>query len=365
MPTYYTYKYRIYPNKEQEGKLNRTFGCCRFLFNQMLDDKINHYKLFGEVKEYPTSVYKEEYHFLYEADALALHRAKAELDHSFKALVKQDRFPNYKRKKSKQTFLCPNASNRIKLTDGNRYIELPSIGPVRIKAHRPIPQGCALISVTVIKLPSGRFYAALLLSEPSGIQPYIPIIPDTTIGLDYSAPHFYVDSTGAKADPPHFYRDQQKHLKRAYKKLRRMQKTSRNYEKERKKVARLHERIANQRRDFLHKESHRIANEWDSVCVESLNMRDMGRHLNLGKSTKDNAFGMFRTMLQYKLECQGKHLLYCNAWIKTSQLCHVCGYVKKDMQLSTREWTCPNCHTHHDRDINAAINIKDQVLKHF
>lgn len=365
MPYYTTLKFRIYPTAEQAGQLNCTFGSCRFLYNQMLDDKIHYFELYHRDMQYQTADYKSEYRFLYGVDALALHRAKDELDRAFAQLAPTGKFPNYKTKKGKQSCIFPNANNRITMTEDRHYIHLPKVGAVRIHAHRPLPPRGELVSVTVMKVPSGKFYAALLLGVPSGMVPRIPIIDDTAVGLDYSAPHFYVDSNGNKATPPRFYKAQEKKLRQARQKLRRMKHGGKNYEKQRKKAARIHERIANQRRDYLHKESHRIANEWDTVCVEHINMRQLSSTLSLGKSTKENAFGTFRTMLKYKLDRQGKHLLFANEWLKTSQLCHVCGYRKKDLTLSTREWDCPNCHTHHDRDINAAINIKDMVLKHF
>lgn len=365
MPYYTTYKYRIYPNQEQEEQLNCTFGCCRFLYNQMLTDKMNHYEQNDTIIEYPIGTYKSEYRFLYGVDALALHQAKAELDRNFATMAPTGKFPSYKRKKSKQSCAFPNANQRITLSGDGRYLTLPKVGAVRIHAHRPLPPRGGLVSVTVIKVPSGKFFAALLIGTPSGMVPRIPITDDTAIGLDYSAPHFYVDSNGHKATPPRFYKAQEKRLRQALQKLHRMKHGSKNYAKQSKKLARLHEQIANQRRNYLHQESHRIANEWDTVCVERLNMRSLSSTLHLGKSTQENSFGAFRVMLQYKLERQGKHLLFANEWLKTSQLCHVCGYRKKDLTLSTREWTCPDCHTRHDRDINAAINIKDMVLKYY
>lgn len=365
MPYYTTYKYRIYPNQEQEERLNATFGCCRFLFNQMLDDKIHHYEQNDTIIEYPIGAYKSEYRFLYRVDALALHRAKDELDRSFAALAPTGKFPSYKRKKSKQSCVFPNASRRITFSEDKRRIALPSVGAVRIHVHRPLPTQGKLISTTATREPSGKFFVALLFAIPSGMKPQISIIEETTVGLDYSAPHFYVDSNGNKATPPRFYKAQEKRMRQARKKLHRMTHGSKRYAKQSKKLARLHEQIANQRRNYLHQESHRIANEWDTVCVERLNMRSLSSTLHLGKSTQENSFGAFRVMLQYKLERQGKHLLFANEWLKTSQLCHVCGYCKKDLTLSTREWTCPDCHTRHDRDINAAINIKDMVLKYY
>lgn len=365
MPYYSTFKFRIYPNQEQGQELNCTFGSIRFLYNQMLNDKINHYELNGEAIEYKVKDYYGEFRFLYAVDPAALQFAKGEVDRAFKALISKNKYPTYKRRKAKQSYVCPNKGNAVHLSEDKRYINLPKVGAVRIHAHRPLPPRGELVSVTVMKVPSGKFYAALLWATPSGMVPNIPIIDDTAIGLDYSAAHFYVDSNGNKPTPPRFYKSQETRLKRAYKKLHRMTHGGKNYTKQKNRIARLHEHIVNQRHDYLHKQSHLIAKDWDTVCVETLDMRRLSRGLNLGKSTSENAFGTFRVMLKYKLERQGKHLLFVNQWAKTSQTCHVCGYRKKDLTLKDREWTCPNCHTHHDRDINAAINIKDMVLKYY
>lgn len=192
-------------------------------------------------------------------------------------------------------------------------------------------------------------------------KPNITINPENSLGLDYSSPNFYVDNQGRKADYPRFYRISQNRLAKEQRKLSLMKLHSHNYEKQKIKVARLHEHISNQRKDFIHKLSTSLSNEYDIICVEDINLQGLSQTLHLGKSTNDNGFGMFRTILQYKLEDIGKLLIKINKWFPSSKMCNVCGLVKEDLKLSDREWTC-ECGQHHLRDVNAAINIRTAGL---
>ncbi|MCL4408225.1 MAG: transposase, partial [Thermotogae bacterium] len=186
---------------------------------------------------------------------------------------------------------------------------------------------------------------------------------DKIIGLDMDMKNLFTDSQGKRAGYPRYYRKMQDKLSKEQRKLSKCVNGSNNYYKQKRAVAKLHEKVANQRRDFLHKLSDRIVNDYDAVCIEDLNMKAMGQCLNLGKSVADNGWGMFTSFLNYKLEDKGKVLVRVDKWYPSSKTCSVCGYEKEGLTLDIREWECPNCHTIHDRDINAAINIKRQGLR--
>ena len=240
-------------------------------------------------------------------------------------------------------------------------IKLPKIGFVKIKQHRTIPENYKLKSVTVSKNASGKYYASILFEYENQIQ---KTEPQEFLGLDFSMHELYVASDGTSANYPRFYRQVLQKLEREQRKLSKMQKGSNNRNKQRIKVAKLHEKVANQRKDFLHKQSRQIANAYDCVCIEDLNMKAMSQAMNFGKSVSDNGWGMFTAFLKYKLEEAGKQLVKIDKFFASSQLCNICGYQNSDTKnLSVREWTCPCCQTHHNRDINAAINIRNEGMR--
>ncbi|MDE7121417.1 MAG: transposase, partial [Oscillospiraceae bacterium] len=224
-----------------------------------------------------------------------------------------------------------------------------------------IPSGYQLKSVTISQTPSGNYYASILFEYENQIQEQ-PL--QNFLGLDFSMHELYKDSNGNEPCYPRYYRRAEQKLKREQRKLSLMQKSSNNRRKQSIKVARLHEKVANQRKDFLHKLSRKLADTYDCICIENLDMKAMSQALHFGKSVADNGWGMFTTFLQYKLEELGKKLVRVDRFFASSQICSCCGYenpVTKD--LSIREWTCPQCDTHHDRDVNAAINIRNEGMR--
>ena len=250
-------------------------------------------------------------------------------------------------------------NNNIKLENGT--ISLPKIGKVKVRQHRNIPNNYILKSVTVSQIPSGKYYVSILFEYENQVQ---KTKPQKFLGLDFSMSKLYAASDGTSANYPRFYRKSLKKLEREQRKLSKMQKGSNNRNKQRIKVARLHEKAANQRKDFLHKQSRQITNAYDCVCIEDLNMKAMSQAMNFGKSVADNGWGMFTSFLQYKLEESGKQLVRVDKFFASSQLCSVCGYQNSDTKdLSVREWICPCCQTHHNRDINAAINIQNEGMR--
>ena len=227
--------------------------------------------------------------------------------------------------------------------------------------HRAIPENYILKSVTVIQEPSGKYYASILFEYENQV-PEVKL--QRFLGLDFAMNELYVDSNGNEASYPRYLRQAESKLKREQRKLSHMEKGSKNREKQRIIVAKLHGKVANQRKDFLHKLSRQITNDYDCICIEDLNMQAMSQSLNFGKSVADNGWGMFVTFTKYKLEEQGKRLIIVDKFFASSQTCSNCGYVNKGTKdLKIRAWDCPQCGTHHDRDVNAAINIRNEGMR--
>lgn len=350
------YKFRLYPNQEQQIMFAKTFGCARFVYNKMLSEKIAYYGLTKKTLNITPAKYKDEFPFLKEVDSLALANAQLNLDKAYKNFFRDKSvgFPKYKSKhKSRQRYTTNNQNGSVRIE--NNKIKLPKIGFVKIKIHRNIPENSIIKSATVEKTPTDKYYVSVLVEyeETENI-----IDKSKAVGLDYSMTNFYVDSNGNKANYPKFYRNTQKKLARQQRKLSKMNFRSKNWYKQKLIVNKIHEKITNQRKDFLHKLSRQIANVYDIVCVEDLNMKNMSQSLNFGKSVMDNGWGMFTSYLSYKV----KKLIKIDKWFPSSKTCHVCGYKNDNLTLSDRDWTCPDCGTHHDRDINASINILNQGL---
>lgn len=357
-----SFKYRIYPTKEQEILFTNTFGCCRFIYNIMLEDKIKYYELTGKMlKNYPAQ-YKEKYSFLKNVDAFALVNAQNALHMAYENFFnKRARFPKFKSKKYKQSYTTYN-NHGTAIRIENNHICLPKIGFVKIKYHRPIPEEYKIKNATIIKNSSGKYYVSVCV-EYEYEYPVPALNKDNSIGLDYSSPDFYVDNQGKKPNYPKYFRKAEEKLAREQRKLDKMVYGSHNYEKQRIKVARCHEKIANQRKDWHHKLSYYFAENYDYVFVEDLNLLKMAGTLKLGKSTNDNGFGYFRTFVEYKMKDRGKVFHKINKWYPSSKTCHYCGYIKEDLTLDDREWICPECHNIIDRDWNSAINILNQGFK--
>ena len=236
-------------------------------------------------------------------------------------------------------------------------VHLPKVGDVKVKRHREPEANWVLKSATVSCTCSGKYFISLLYEFEKDIQPIKPT-KETSLGLDYSSHDFYVDSNGNVANYPRFYRQSETKLARAQRRLSRMQFGSHHYDKQLYRVRVLQEHTANQRKNFCHTVSTAIAKQYDAVFVEDINLRGLAGSLKLGKSTNDNGFGMFRTMLEYKLASQGKTFAKIDKWYPSSKTCSVCGFIKDDLTLADRVWTCSACGTTHNRDHNAAINIR-------
>lgn len=363
------YVFRIYPNAEQKVLLAKTFGCVRWVYNHWLDIRKTAYAdrkesvSYNKCSQQLTDIKKsEKYSFLKEVDSIALQQALRHLDEAFQSFFSSQGkgYPKYKSKKENDRSYTTNCVNgNIELSNG--YIKLPKIGKVKIKQHRKVPDSYILKSVTVKQTPAGKYYVSILFEYEKQVQNKELL---SFLGLDYSMHELYKDSNGNEPAYPRYYRNAEKQIQREQRKLSHMQKGSSNRNKQRIKVAKLHEKVANQRKDFLHKLSRQITNAYDCICIEDLNMKAMSRSLRLGKSVSDNGWGMFTAFLKYKLEEQGKRLIRVDKFFASSQTCSVCGYQNNATKdLSIREWDCPQCGTHHDRDVNAAINIKNEGMR--
>ena len=361
-------KFRIRPDKDQKELFEKTFGCCRFIYNRMLSDKMTAEKTKSRVKLTPAS-YKKKYPWLKEVDSLALCNAQLDLETAYKNYHsrKDSGHPRYKSKHHSRKSYTTNVVNGNIRIEGKK-IKLPKAGLVRIKVHREIPEGWILKAVTVVKEPTGKYYASLLFEVPEsesqtkGMEKVTEAEGKKYLGIDYAMDCLAVLSDGTREDYPKFYRQTEEKLAREQRKLSHCIKGSNNYIKQKRKIAVIHEKVRDQRNDYLHKLSRRLADGYDVIGVEDINMRAMSQSLHFGKSVMDNGFGMLRGMLCYKLEEQGKELVKVDKFFPSSKRCSVCGQINKDLKLSDRIYVCI-CGNCMDRDVNAAINIRMEAMR--
>ena len=359
------FKFRLYPSVLQEQLIIKTFGCCRFIYNKMLADRKSHYEQFHEALKNTPAQYKGEYQFLKEVDSLALANEQMHLNTAFQNFFRTKGkvgYPKFKSKKCpKQTFTTNCVNGSIRVTD-NKHIRLPKLGDIRIDGHRGIPEDYIIKSATISKKTSGKYFISILTEYTLEI-PDIQLNPENSIGLDYSSPDFYVDNQNRSPDGfKHLYRISEPKLAKEQRKLSCMCPGSHNYQKQKAKVAKLHEHIANQRTDFIEKLSLSLSSTYDIVCLEDINLQNISQCLTLGKSTMDNGFGFFRTRLEQKMSAQGKVVVKIDKWFPSSKMCHHCGTINSELNLSDREWDCA-CGQHILRDQNAAENIRTEGLR--
>ncbi|CEA01539.1 putative transposase [Metalysinibacillus saudimassiliensis] len=369
------YKFRLYPNEEQELFFAKSFGCVRKVYNLMLNDRIIGYE---ETKNdsskkriFPTPAkYKKEFPYLKEVDSLALANAQRNLDKAYKNFFRDKSigFPRFKSKKNPvQSYTTNNQNGTVALLN-NKFIKVPKLKSlIRIKLHRQ-PKGM-IKSATISRHSSGKYYISLLCKEEIIELPKV----NSAIGIDLGITDFAILSNGQKIDNNKFTSKMAKKLKREQRKLSRRallakQKSinlydARNYQKQKRKVARLHEKVVNQRTDFLNKLSTAIIKNHDIICIEDLNTKGMLRNPKLAKSISDVSWSSFVTKLQYKADWYGREIIKIDKWFPSSQICSECGHKDGKKSLKIREWACPICHTCHDRDINASINILTEGLR--
>lgn len=367
-------KYRLYPTEDQKVFFAKTFGCVRKVYNLMLSDKINSYKDTGEFCKATPAMYKRDYPYLKEVDSLALANAQMNLQAAFsnffsRTRKKKNGFPKFKSFKRSKRVYTTNNQNGTAAIINSKYIKLPKIGKVKAAIYRTPDENWVLKSATISQDRDGKYYASVLFEFDEPVNTYVA---DThnAIGLDYASDGLYVDNNGNIGTNHKFYRQSHAKLAKAQRKLSRMkgskkhERKSSNYLKQLRKVNKIHKHIANQRKDNLHKLSTEIANRYDVVCVEDLNMRAMSnKGFGNGKATLDNGYGSFVSMLDYKLNDRGKYFIKVNKWYPSSQICHACGTLHPEMKdLKIRTMRC-DCGLVIGRDQNAAINILNEGLR--
>lgn len=368
------YRYRIYPTTEQRALFAKTFGCCRKVYNLMLSDKIEGYETTGKFPAITPAKYKKDHPYLKEVDSLALANKQLDLQAAFrncfsKSHKKNTGFPKFKSaKRSRRSYTTNNQKGTVAIVDGG-FIRLPKAGKVKAVIHRMPGDDWNIKSATVSQESDGKYYVSVLFEFETPVNTYTADKANA-IGLDYASDGLYVDSNGNVGTNHKYYRESSRKLARAQRRLSRMQGSrknevkSSNYIKQLRKINRIHKHIANQRLDNLHKISTGIANRYDVVCVESLNMRAMAnKGFGNGKATLDNGYGMFLSMLEYKLADRNKYLIKVDKWFPSSQICHCCGSLHPEMKdLRVRTMKC-DCGLTMGRDRNAAINILQEGLR--
>lgn len=363
------YKYRLYPTDEQKVLFAKTFGCCRFVYNWGLNLKISAYK---EKKETLSNVHitnlmrselKSKNEWLKEVNSQSLQSALRNLDTAYSKFFKNPKavgFPKYKSRKNKQSFQCP---QHCSVNFNSSTISIPKAKNIPAILHRKFAG--KIKTVTISMNPSGRYFASVLVETNITELSVSEIREENTIGIDLGIKEHAVCSDGRIFDNPKNLSHSLELLQRRQRQLSRKQKGSANRDKARIKLARIQERISNQRKDHIHKVTSILTHDSQvyTICIEDLNVKGMQQNRKLARNISDASFGMFRSILEYKCRWYGINLISIDRFAPSSKTCSKCGYVYDGLTLSNRRWQCPQCGSIHDRDLNAACNIKNFGLK--
>ena len=357
------FKYRLYPTAPQAEKINQNIGCARFVYNQLLDDRIKVYKDTKQKSKKTYSVLKEEHEFLKKADSRALKNAQAHLDEAYNKFFKEPNtgFPKLKSKhKCRWSYTTDNNNNAIHFK-GNR-LQLPKVGAIKVVQHRDI-EG-RILTATVSYERSGEYYASVLceINQPE----LLPVI-EKKVGIDLGLHDLIICSDGEKVKAQKHFRKAEQKLAKAQRNFARTQKGSNGHEKQRMKVARCYKKVKNQRKDFLQKLSTKLINENQVICLEDLSVKGMQKNHKLAKSVSDASFTKFVSMLEYKASWYGRTIVKIDRFCPSTQICNGCGFRNTSLRglknLRVREWICPECGEVHDRDFNASRNILKEGLR--
>lgn len=350
------YKFRLYPTESQKEYFANCFGCVRFIYNKMLSDKIDHYKETKQMLYNTPAQYKKEFPFLKEVDSLALANAQQNLERAYKNFFRDTSvgFPKFKSKhKSKASYTTNNQGGNIRMEDGK--IKLPKIGFVKVKQHRKLEGVIKSCTISINK--SGKHFVSILVKS----EDEQAVSTKRKIGIDLGLSDFAITTNDLgevkkHKNPKHLYKAE-KRLKKAQRSLSRKQKGGKNREKARLVLAKKYEKIANQRKDFLHKLTKQITDENQVIVIETLSSKNLMKNHKLAKSIGDVGWHEFVRQLEYKAEQKGRNIIKADRFYPSSQICSACGHRDGKKPLHIRQWQCPHCGITHDRDINASKNL--------
>ena len=365
---YKAYKYRIYPNQAQRMLIEQHFGCVRFAYNWALALQKRYYKMFGKglsrtqiqsqlVKKKKT----DKFAWLNDVNSQSLLNALLNVHTAYTNFFKgRAKFPRFKSKKiTQRSYQCP---QHCTVDFDKNIINLPKLKGIKTVFSRKFVG--RVKTVTISKTATGKYYASILVENNEVVPTPTTIEPNLTLGIDLGISHLLNLSDGSKFDNPKYLANASKRLAVQQKIFARKDKTSNNYQRQKLTVARIHEKVRYQRLDLHHKITHKLIceNQTTSFCIEDLSVKNMVKNRKLAKAITDASWGQFVTLLTYKASWYGKNILKVNRFFASSKICSHCHHKLDNLPLSVRNWTCPSCQTHHDRDINAASNIRNQAL---